>query len=58
MNVAKHEVIIHTYDSSDETGIWSETYVIYNIVDDITYVVRVDQDGGETILDIKNGRGW
>ncbi len=41
---------IHTYDSTDETGYWSETTEYYDVKDDLTFAVRCDQDGGSDIV--------
>ena len=48
-------MILRSYDSSDVTGYYSNTIVCYDIDDDVTYELVLDQDGGENCMVIGNG---
>jgi hypothetical protein len=47
--------VLSYYDSSDETYAWSETTVYYSLTDDLTYSIRVNQDGGEEMINEEQG---
>lgn len=56
MEFEKHKEVLRVYDSSDVTMYWSETYVVYDNIEDETYYLRIDQDGGEEIIDVIDGK--
>jgi hypothetical protein len=41
--------LISERDSTEDTGFWSEEKVYYDCQDDMTYTIRIDQDGGSEV---------